>query len=92
MELIAQISLRGSAFRSRGFTCEAFCAGEVHSLSGTGFAPIYFTGEITGVERTGTQIGVYFVKELIVRMTRLTWSLNAFDMQRLEPCKELRIE
>ena len=54
IEIISQISLQGSPVCSRCFTCEAFCTGEIHSLSGgTDFAQIFSPGEITGVECTG---------------------------------------
>ena len=34
VEIISQISLRGSHVCSRGFTCDAFCTGEIYNLSG----------------------------------------------------------
>ena len=40
-EIVFQISLRGSPVCSRGSTRAAFCTGEIHSLSGTNFAPIF---------------------------------------------------
>ena len=34
VKIILQISLWGSPVCCRGFTCEVFCTGEIHSLSG----------------------------------------------------------
>ena len=53
MKMIFQISLRGSLVCCRGFTCEAFCTGEIHSLFGDYFRSNFIAGEITGVGCTG---------------------------------------
>ena len=52
--IISQISLRGSPVCSCGFSCEALCTGEIHSLSGNLFFLIVFTKEITGLGCTWT--------------------------------------